>query len=80
VPHDCTDGFAAAFWRRPEAYLDPAVRAGMSLFARAADDAASPGLARLADDLRSGRWQEAHADLLDLDELDVGYRLITADR
>jgi hypothetical protein len=20
VPHDCVDGFAAAFWRRPEAY------------------------------------------------------------
>ena len=23
VPHDCTDGFFGAFWRRPEAYLDP---------------------------------------------------------
>ena len=22
VPHDCTDGFGAAYWRRPEAYLD----------------------------------------------------------
>ena len=28
VPHDCTDGFGAAFWRRPDAYLDPGVRAG----------------------------------------------------
>ncbi|MFG2377718.1 hypothetical protein ACGFY9_40460 [Streptomyces sp. NPDC048504] len=28
VPHDCTDGFEADFWRRPEAYLDPRVRAG----------------------------------------------------
>jgi SAM-dependent methyltransferase len=79
VPHDCTDGFAAAFWRRPEAYLDPAVRAGMSLFARTGDHAARPGLARLADDLRSGRWQEDQADLLGLAELDVGYCLITAD-
>ena len=24
MPHDCTDGFGAAFWRRPAAYLDPA--------------------------------------------------------
>ena len=32
VPHDCADGFALAFWRRPAAYLDPAVRAGISVF------------------------------------------------
>ena len=26
IPADCTDGFAGAYWRRPEAYLEPAVR------------------------------------------------------
>jgi hypothetical protein len=26
VPHDCQDGFGGAYWRRPHAYLDPAVR------------------------------------------------------
>jgi SAM-dependent methyltransferase len=26
VPHDCLDGFGAAYWRRPRAYLDPEVR------------------------------------------------------
>lgn len=26
VPHDCTDGFGAAYWRRPEAYLDAGYR------------------------------------------------------
>ncbi len=30
VPHDCQDGFFGAFWRSPEAYLDPRIRAGMS--------------------------------------------------
>ena len=30
VPHDCVDGFGAAFWARPEAYLDPAVQANIS--------------------------------------------------
>lgn len=30
VPWDCTDGFFAAYWRRPEAYLVPAVRASIS--------------------------------------------------
>jgi hypothetical protein len=28
VPQDCTDGFLAAFWGRPEAYLDPEIRRG----------------------------------------------------
>src|SRR5205823_7250376 len=33
VPWDCADGFGAAFWSRPERYLDPAVQAGMSWLA-----------------------------------------------
>jgi SAM-dependent methyltransferase len=78
VPHDCADGFAAAFWRRPAAYLDPAVQAGMSLFALADPRLLGPGLARLAADIDSGRWQRKYADLLDRAELDVGYRLVTA--
>jgi SAM-dependent methyltransferase len=78
VPHDCIDGFGAAFWRRPAAYLDPAVQAGMSLFALADPRLVRPGLARLAADLDSGRWQREYADLLDRDALDVGYRLVSA--
>ncbi|MEE4418403.1 class I SAM-dependent methyltransferase [Streptomyces bugieae] len=79
VPHDCTDGFGAAYWRRPHAYLDPQVRAGISLLAQTGEDALAPGLAALADDLATGRWQERHADLLARDALDVGYRLLVAD-
>ena len=33
IPHDFSDGFQAAFWRRPEMYLDPEVRAASSTFA-----------------------------------------------
>jgi SAM-dependent methyltransferase len=77
VPHDCQDGFGAAYWRRPEAYLDPAVRAGISLLSRN-EEANKPGLARLAADLESGRWEREHAELLDRDELDLGYCLITS--
>ena len=80
VPHDCCDGFGAAFWRRPEAYLDPAVRAGMSMFARHPGNAeVEAGLDRLAADLESGRWHDEHRDLLALDALDVGYVLVTAE-
>jgi SAM-dependent methyltransferase len=75
VPHDCSDGFYGAFWRRPEAYLDPLVRAGISNLHRL-EDRLGPGLAELAADLTSGAWRERHADLLALCELDVGYRIV----
>ncbi|MGY1581447.1 methyltransferase domain-containing protein [Streptomyces sp. MN13] len=79
VPHDCVDGFGAAYWRRPRAYLDPEVRAGISMLAQTGEDVLAPGLAALADDLASGRWRERHAGLLAQDSLDVGYRLLVAD-
>ena len=79
IPHDCTDGFAVAFWRRPEAYLDPQVRAGMSVLAQTGEEILRPGLARLSDDLSSGLWHKRHADLLDRETLDAGYRLLVAD-
>jgi hypothetical protein len=79
TPGDCTDGFTPAFWKRPEAYLDPSIRAGMSSFAAIDDRSVTSGLTRLARDLESGRWRAQHADLLDLDELDVGHRLVVAE-
>jgi SAM-dependent methyltransferase len=78
VPHDCTDGFGGAYWRRPEAYLDPDVRACISSLAVLGLDDLEPGLTRLRDDLASGAWHERHADLLELQEADLGYRLIVA--
>jgi SAM-dependent methyltransferase len=75
VPHDCTDGFFGAFWRRPEAYLDPIVRAGISNLAHFGD-ALAPSFERLAADLESGEWYRRHADLLELSELDLGYRIV----
>lgn len=80
VPHDCTDGFAAAYWRRPEAYLDPVVRAGISMLAQTGDEVLRPGLDRLAADLESGRWRRRHGDLLKREALDAGYRLLIAER
>lgn len=76
IPADCTDGFLGAYWRRPDAYLDPAVRSGMSSFARVAD--VESRIDRLRDDLASGAWQQRHGALLGQDALDVGYRLVIA--
>jgi hypothetical protein len=79
VPHDCTDGFGAAYWRRPEAYLDPTVRAGISMLAYAGEPALVDGLTRLASDLRSGEWRGRHFELLEQEQLDAGYRLLISD-
>lgn len=79
IPHDCLDGFCHSWWRRPHAYLDPAVRAGISGLARLPEPDIRRGVARLADDLASGRWHATHADLLDRDEIDGGYRIVTSD-
>jgi SAM-dependent methyltransferase len=79
VPHDCVDGFAHANWRRPERYLDPAVRAGISTFARLPDTVVVPAMERLRLDIESGRWADEHADLLQLEEVDAGFRLAIVD-
>jgi SAM-dependent methyltransferase len=77
VPVDCRDGFLGAFWRRPDAYLDPAVRAGMSSMTKVPDiDARMDDLRR---DLESGAWERRNRDLLSRDEVDLGYRLVVAD-
>ena len=78
VPHDCVDGFGAAYWRRPDAYLDPRVRAGISMLAQADPDDLADGLSALAGDLDSGVWRERYRDLSTLDRLDVGYRLVVS--
>lgn len=79
VPHDCLDGFLGAFWRRPEAYLDPAVRGAMSCFAELPAARVDAGLSRLGEDLRDGSWTARYAHLRDADSADLGYRLVVAD-
>ena len=74
IPHDCVDGFLGAYWRRPRAYLDAAVRGAISTFSKLAD--VEPGLDRLRRDLDDGTWARRHAALLDRPDLDPGYRLV----
>ena len=79
VPHDCRDGFYGAYWRRPEAYLDPEVRTGISVFAQVSSGAVARAIDALRADIRNGRWQERHRELLSLDELHLGYYVIVAE-
>ncbi|MFZ1910587.1 MAG: methyltransferase domain-containing protein, partial [Burkholderiales bacterium] len=75
VPEDCIDGFLGAYWRRPEEYLNPDVRAAISGFAT---DRAQVALSRLDQDIKSGVWAQKHGDHLPRGAIDLGYRLITA--
>ncbi len=79
IPHDCIDGFHGAFWRRPKAYLDPLVRSGISTYSELPADESDKGLRQLAADIESGVWDHRYGQLLDLDELDLGYRLVIAE-
>jgi SAM-dependent methyltransferase len=76
VPADCVDGFNWAFWRRPEAYLDPEVRACMSGLALLPVDLVAKRMERLRSDIADGTWDARHRRLLDLDAIDGGMRLV----
>jgi hypothetical protein len=79
IPHDCDDGFLTACWRRPRAYLDEQVRAGMSSFHLPGAMELLDGLEKLAEDLQSGRWEVRNSDILEREELDLGYRLLVTE-
>jgi SAM-dependent methyltransferase len=79
VPRDCTDGFMAAFWGRPEAYLDPAIRAATSPWHQLAPETVNRALDHLRRDLANGAWDQRYGRLRRRRELDVGLRLVCAD-
>lgn len=76
IPNNCQDGFFAAFWQRPEAYLSSQVRQAMSPFAKITS--LSEGLQKLKTDLTSGAWAAKNHAILGVPFLDAGYRLVTA--
>jgi hypothetical protein len=78
VPHDCTDGFLGAYWRRPHAFLNPGIRGAISTFAKIRD--VEFGLTRLRGDLADGTWERRYRHLLRQFELDLGYRLVITER
>jgi SAM-dependent methyltransferase len=80
IPHDCRDGFLGAFWRRPERYLEPAIRPGISTFGDLEPAVLERALTRLRGDLDSGRWRRRYGGLLSREELDLGYRLVVSQR
>ncbi|MEO1053407.1 MAG: class I SAM-dependent methyltransferase [Bacteroidota bacterium] len=77
IPEDCQDGFMAAYWKRPEAYLNKKIRQSISAFSKITDP--TTGLKQLEDDLTSGKWREKNQAILSQNVLDAGYVIITAE-
>lgn len=78
VPEDCVDGFLGAYWKRPRAYLDPAVQKSISAFAQLNRDLVDRALTKLARDLESGEWSSRNVGLRDQTAIDLGYRIVVA--
>jgi hypothetical protein len=79
IPFDVIDGFFHAYWRQPAAYLREPVRRGCSVWARVGEQAERRVITGLAKDLNSGVWAKRHAELLDLESIDLGARLLIAE-
>jgi hypothetical protein len=79
IPHDCENGLLAAHWRRPQAYLDKQTRAGIPTFQLPGTGQLLAGLDQLARDIGTGRWRQRNRELLALEQLDLGYRLLVTE-
>jgi hypothetical protein len=76
VPFECVDGFTEAFYGRPEAFLDPDVRASQSAWSFVGPQVQEEFVQRLADDLVSGQWDRRHGHLRRQDHFDGALRLV----
>jgi SAM-dependent methyltransferase len=79
TPGDCIDGFFEAFWRRPEALLDPAVRSAQSMWAMLDSGVEERIVARLSAALQSGAWDAEHGHLRQQDSYDGALRLVISE-
>ncbi|MCQ4042556.1 class I SAM-dependent methyltransferase [Streptantibioticus rubrisoli] len=78
IPIDCVDGFSEAFYARPEALLDPAVRRAQSGWSFLEPGVEEPAVSALAADLASGAWDERHGHLRTQPEFDGAVRLVVS--
>jgi SAM-dependent methyltransferase len=79
TPSDCLDGFFEAFWNRPEALLDPEVRASQSMWALLEPGIEQQIVDRLRMDLESGAWDAKYGYLREMASYDGALRLLIAE-
>jgi SAM-dependent methyltransferase len=78
IPIDCADGFAEAYYARPEAFLRSEVRQSQSAWAFVDPEYTDNAVAQLRADLESGVWDRRYGALRTQPELSGALRLITA--
>jgi len=76
---DCVDGFFEAYWARPDALLDPGVRASQSMWSAVTPEIEERMVRRLADALASGDWDARYGYLRERDEFDGSVRIIVSE-
>jgi SAM-dependent methyltransferase len=76
VPLTCTDGFAEAYYGRPEMLLDPGARQAMSSYTLVDPAIIAASVERLRTDLESGTWDAAYGHLRTQPFLDGSLRLV----
>lgn len=76
LPHDLRDNFAAAGWRNPHRYLSAVFRENIRAFRLADQAAITREIVRLSADLSDGTWERRYGEVLQLDEIDAGYRFL----
>jgi SAM-dependent methyltransferase len=76
IPENCSDGFAEAYFGRPEAFFDDAVRGAQSAWSFLEADEITSALHALRADLDSGAWDRSYGHLREAPEYDGALRLI----
>jgi SAM-dependent methyltransferase len=79
TPADCTDGFFEAFWNRPEALLDPEVRASQSMWELLDEGVEERIVERLRAALESGAWDAEHGHLRVRQSFEGSLRLVVSE-
>jgi SAM-dependent methyltransferase len=78
IPLDCCDGFTEAYYGRPEAFLDPAVRRAQSCWAFLPEGVEDVLMPRFAEALASGEWDRKWGHLRTQPEAVYSLSLVTA--
>jgi SAM-dependent methyltransferase len=76
IPIDCVDGFTEAYYARPDAFLDPRVRAAQSAWGFVSAAATTRAVEHLRADLASGEWERRFGHLREQPEFLGSLRLL----
>jgi len=76
IAADCTDGFTEAYFARPEAFLDDAVRGAQSCWGFIPPEVEERFVAQLSADVVSGSWDDRYASWREASAFEGALRLV----